>query len=572
MNLITVPFTVLLTIFFLVYLLKKRPLTQIQISLFYVFICLLILSSGVLIQSVCYYFFNVDPIYFENFIYIGTCFLPVAIFFTVLIFIYTKITFKKHYLLVLIIPIISVLMVWTNNLHHLFYKQYSFNLSQMEFGSYFYVYTIYTYGLLFISIIMLINHTIKTSGFFSKQSILFIIGTLVPIISNLLGFVGIIDISVYVTPITFTISIIIYTLAILKFDFLTISPIALQRIVDCISDSYIVLNENNIIIDFNETFLNTFHLKSTSIRNISLIQESSEDSINIDNLIIILNKVKSSESFHCEKKFDSVNKYFNIEINDIKSKNNFIGILILFKDITQHIEDMNTIKANQDMLMEKERLASLGQLIGGIAHNLKTPIMSISGASEGLTDLVKEYDSSIGDSDVTDADHHEIANDMNEWIEKIKTHTAYMSDVITAVKGQAVTLSDEEQSTFSLEELVKRVNILMKHELKNALIDLNVSMNTNASIELHGNVNSLVQVINNMVSNAIQSYNGETNKSIDMIVSKENNNIVISIKDYGCGMTKEVKDKLFKEMITTKGKNGTGLRIIYVLFYYSCSF
>ena len=75
-----------------------------------------------------------------------------------------------------------------------------------------------------------------------------------------------------------------------------------------------------------------------------------------------------------------------------------------------------------------------------------------------------------------------------------------------------------------------------------------------------------------MVSNAIQSYNGETNKSIDMIVSKENNNIVISIKDYGCGMTKEVKDKLFKEMITTKGKNGTGLRIIYVLFYYSCSF
>ena len=44
--------------------------------------------------------------------------------------------------------------------------------------------------------------------------------------------------------------------------------------------------------------------------------------------------------------------------------------------------------------MESERLSSLGQLIGGIAHNLKTPIMSISGAAEGLTDLVKEYDSS----------------------------------------------------------------------------------------------------------------------------------------------------------------------------------
>ena len=43
----------------------------------------------------------------------------------------------------------------------------------------------------------------------------------------------------------------------------------------------------------------------------------------------------------------------------------------MFKDITQHIEDMNTIRENQDLLVEKERLASLGQMIGGIAHNLK---------------------------------------------------------------------------------------------------------------------------------------------------------------------------------------------------------
>lgn len=221
--------------------------------------------------------------------------------------------------------------------------------------------------------------------------------------------------------------------------------------------------------------------------------------------------------------------------------------------------NIEQIHSNQDLLIEKERLASLGQMIGGIAHNLKTPIMSIAGAAEGLTDLVKEYDSSIGDPEVNEDDHHEIASDMNEWIEKIKTHTSYMSDVITAVKGQASTLSQDEQNTFTLEELVKRVNILMKHELKNALIELNVKMDTDPTISLNGNVNSLVQVINNMISNAIQSYNGEPNKYIDMTVSKSDNNIIISIQDYGCGMNKEVKDKLFKEMITTKGKNGTGL-------------
>lgn len=50
-------------------------------------------------------------------------------------------------------------------------------------------------------------------------------------------------------------------------------------------------------------------------------------------------------------------------------------------------------------------MASLGQLIGGIAHNLKSPIMSISGATEGLTDLIKEYEESIVDKDVTIDDH-----------------------------------------------------------------------------------------------------------------------------------------------------------------------
>ncbi len=222
-------------------------------------------------------------------------------------------------------------------------------------------------------------------------------------------------------------------------------------------------------------------------------------------------------------------------------------------------ENIDQIKDNQQMLMERERLASLGQLIGGIAHNLKTPIMSISGAAEGLSDLVKEYDASIGDSDVTDEDHHAIAKEMNEWIDKVKSYTEYMSDVITAVKGQAVTLSEDQNISFDVEEFIKRVNILMRHELKNALITLNLHVNVNNDMVLHGNINSLVQVVNNMISNAIQAYNGKTNEEIDLYIDKQDKCIVISIQDYAGGLPKEVQSKLFKEMITTKGKNGTGL-------------
>ena len=508
-------------------------------------------------------FKDVNPIYFDYVAYIAICFIPITMLLMGLIFANTKIRFKKRYLLLFIVPAISLILLWTNDLHHLFYISYSVSISEAVFGPYFIIHSIYTYGLLFIALFYLLVYSIRNSGFFSKQSLLILAGTLVPILINLLGYLGFLNNSIYTTPISFSVGMIFYAFAIFKLKFLRVTPIALQRIVDRMSDGYIVLNGNNVITDFNNTFLNTFGLKSNDVRDcniVDLINKLNETSVNIDNLLIILDKIKhTNETFKYEKHFKNLNKYFNIEVNSIKSNDKYIGTLVLLKDITQHVKDMNTIKSNQDLLVEKERLASLGQLVGGIAHNLKTPIMSIAGAAEGLTDLVKEYDSSIDDPEVTSKDHHDIAHDMDVWIEKIKTHTSYMSDVITAVKGQAVNLNEEEQDTFTIDELMKRVNILMKHELKNALIDLNINTNSTNSIILHGNVNGLVQVINNLISNAIQAYNGEPNKTIDLTIKKEDSNIVISVQDYGCGMPKEVQDKLFKEMITTKGKNGTGL-------------
>lgn len=222
-------------------------------------------------------------------------------------------------------------------------------------------------------------------------------------------------------------------------------------------------------------------------------------------------------------------------------------------------ENIDQIHNNQDMLMERERLASLGQMVGGIAHNLKTPIMSIAGAAEGLKDLVNEYDASIGNPVVNDDDYHEIAKEMREWLDKIKSYTEYMSDVITAVKGQTVTLTNDSEINFTIGELFKRVNILMKHELKNKVVYLNTSMQIDENTTIKGNINSLVQVINNMIDNSIHSYNGKPEQSIDLTAIKNENNIVISVKDYGEGIPSSVKKKLFREMITTKGKNGTGL-------------
>lgn len=548
----------------LIYVLRTKGRSQLKTIFCVDLICVLVICLGVIFQDILSKNFNWNPWNFEKFIYIGTCFLPVAIFFTGLIFAKTKITFKKKYLLFFIVPALSLIVLWTNDYHHLFYKIYSYlYLGDCKVGPYMIIHNIYSYTLLFLGVIQMVNVASKNSGFFSKQTLLIVVGISIPLITNILGTLKIISMTVYITPISFAFTMLFFALSIFKFKFLGVAPVALQTIVNRISDSYLVLNENLLITDFNSTFLKTFNLSASDIREKNILEFLSthkQYDMNLPKLENSLNRVKhSSETIVFEQHFKKINKYFTVEINNILVKGNSLGILMLFKDITQHKLDMQALKDNQDILIERERLASLGQLIGGIAHNLKSPIMSISGATEGLTDLIKEYEESIVDKDVTIDDHLAIANDMRDWISKIKSYLEYMSDIITAVKGQAVALSENTVDSFTVEELTKRVDILMKHELKKALITLNLDLKVPTSLMIHGNINGLVQVINNMISNAIQAYKGKEGQTIDLIITQEKNDVIVSVRDYAGGLPKEVQEKLFKEMITTKGKDGTGI-------------
>jgi signal transduction histidine kinase len=242
------------------------------------------------------------------------------------------------------------------------------------------------------------------------------------------------------------------------------------------------------------------------------------------------------------------------------TSNDEIGDLVMaFNKIQdreiQHIKD---IEESQRVLLERERLATLGQMIGGIAHNLRSPIMSIAGALEALKDLVKEYDDSVDNDSVTKEDHHEIATEMSGWVDSMKPYCSFMSDLISAVREQAVQLNASTYNSFTLEELLKRIEILLKFELKrnNCTIETDVQVDLNTTIR--GEVNNLVQVCNNLIINAIQSYSDQGGK-IEFKVTKRDHKIQFTIQDYGKGMPPEVKTRLLKEMVTTKGKRGTGL-------------
>lgn len=580
------------------FVLNKKNKKQMEKIFAIIFVLMLISLLSDVLQIFCVNLFGATPIYFDYVAYIGVCYLPVAFLFFSLIFARTKITLRKSHLLLFVIPTISLLMLWTNDLHHLFYEVYSTDFSVNIYGKYFPIHSFYTYLLFGISLIILMKYSIKNSGFFSKQAVLIFLGPLVPVITNVLGITGSIQMTGYITPMSLAVTVICFSLAIFKLNLFKVTPIALQRIVDRISDSYIILNDSYAISDYNKTFITTFRIKNTTTmrgKNFEIFLKENKLYLNLKEIKKRVDKVKNNEKTESFRLYvEKIDKYFNTEISSIMSNGQSLGTLLLFKDISQHIEDMENLKDSQSILMEKERLATLGQMIGGVAHNLKTPIMSIAGATEGLDDLVNEYEKSIEDPDVTVSDHHAIATDMRNWIAKIRSYDTYMSDIITAVKGQAVNMNEDQNDSFTIEELLSRVNILMKHELKEALVTINEQIEIEKNTKIYGNVNSLVQVVNNLIANAIQSYGPadsmqasmatgssfikgdgaelgsgkrigqkisdvSTSRTIDLIITKKSGNIVISVIDHGCGMTKEIQNKLFKEMITTKGHNGSGL-------------
>ena len=266
----------------------------------------------------------------------------------------------------------------------------------------------------------------------------------------------------------------------------------------------------------------------------------------------------------------------NIVLNNLPIlRNDEIGELVrafnlIQKNNNNQIYRMNKVK---NMMIEQERLASLGQMIGGIAHNLKTPIFSISGANMALLELTNEFRRSLDDERVSKEDFKEIAKEMEEWNRKIDTYLEYMSDIITAVKGQTTVFANDSKEYISVSDIFKTIKVLISQEMKKEMIDFDVKNYVENSVKIIGNNNILIQIIMNLIQNSIDSYeyiskNDDNRKIILKAETDEKKeNIIITVEDFGTGIPKEIREKLFKEMITTKGKKGTGLRTIYVKCY-----
>ena len=470
-----------------------------------------------------------------------------------------------------IVPVISSLVIWTNPLHHLQYVHFSVLRSEIIFGPYIFVTGAYSYLCNLIALIALIRFVLKnSSSLYRKQVLMLSVGVLIPTVVSMLSTLGVGNFSIAATPIAFGGTMCCSIIAVYWLHITDITPIATQHLLNRVSDGYLVVNEKGLIVNFNLPMQNILGDKF-NVRDNIYLKDCIRDVNRDDNTIIYdfmsyietcrrdRTTVSYELTFVSDVTEDYRKYYYFVEVIPLIVEELYTGAIIILKDITQVKNSMEQVQENKNRMMEQERLAFIGQLTGGLAHNLKTPIMSISGCSVALERLVQESLDSLGDPEVLGEDYREIFGEMTDWIMKIRESCSYMSDIITAVKGQTTNAKGTEGTSFTVSKLMKRASLLMQHEAKLNHCVLNISQEENVDYILDGDINCLVQVMNNLVSNAIDAQKKQGGGGIDLCVERSADGLNLFVKDSGTGISPEVMEKLFKEMTTSKGTKGTGL-------------
>ncbi len=468
-------------------------------------------------------------------------------------------------------PVATIFVSWTNPLHHLYYKTFSVVKSEIVFGPYIFVSGLCNYIFLIVAIVYMIRFAVMNkSNLYWKQCLLFILSGLCPLIINMYATFSGQDVPITATPLSFMVTLILNGIAVTQLHMLDITPIATQHILNAISDSYIVLSEEGLVLKYNQNFDQLF-AKEYGIVESQLLSDcfKPDDATHKTPIYNMIAAVNSSREANTRISYEqavtqtqddkTVKKYFVVEVSPLELNGQVSGFAVLFKDITSLRESMQRLQESQERMMEQERFAFLGQMIGGLAHNLKTPIMSIAGSISEAEVLVDECVSSMSDEDVTDEDYLEIYGEMREWFTRAREATVYMSDIITAIKDQARQISADENISFTMSEVLRRCTLLMRHELMNSGCKLTHVYDNTEEISLQGDVNNLVQVIGNLLSNAIYAQKQIAAGEIELEINHDDKQLYIKVKDRGPGISEKVASQLFKNMITTKGSMGSGL-------------
>ncbi|MDX2047580.1 MAG: ATP-binding protein [Chitinophagaceae bacterium] len=228
---------------------------------------------------------------------------------------------------------------------------------------------------------------------------------------------------------------------------------------------------------------------------------------------------------------------------------------------------LQELQSTQSQLIQSEKMASLGELTAGIAHEIQNPLNFVNNFSEVSNELIDEMKDEIKKGNYDEVNG--IADDVKQNLEKINHHGKRADAIVKGMLQHSSSGSGKKEPT-DINALADEYLRLAYHGLRAKDKSFNATMKTDFD-ESIGNINIIPQdigrVVLNLINNAFYVVNEKSKQNIEgyeptvkVSTKKDGNTVLVSVKDNGNGIPDSIKEKIFQPFFTTKPTGqGTGL-------------
>lgn len=228
---------------------------------------------------------------------------------------------------------------------------------------------------------------------------------------------------------------------------------------------------------------------------------------------------------------------------------------------------LDQLRRAQRQLVESEKLAALGGLVAGVAHEINTPLgVGVTAAShlQSETDrLIKR----LGEAKMTRQDLSDFLEQGRQSTDLILRNLQRASELVRSFKQVAVDQSSEQRRVFQVHDYLKEILTSLRPRMKSSRVE--VDIDCPASIWMDTYPGALYQIIVNLVINSlVHAFGDEGAGTLRIQVREDGDLICLDYSDNGVGMTEAIRRRVFEPFFTTRrgaGGSGLGLHIVYNL-------
>ncbi|MBN2444020.1 MAG: substrate-binding domain-containing protein, partial [Spirochaetales bacterium] len=210
----------------------------------------------------------------------------------------------------------------------------------------------------------------------------------------------------------------------------------------------------------------------------------------------------------------------------------------------------NKLRENQKKMLIIEKMAALGRMTAGIAHEINTPLAAVRASLLELKSLAEEYEQSIGKKDITDDDHREIVFDIKNSLKIADNAISRAAEFVQSIKAQTRDLSTHDRIFFKAIPIIQDAILLHNHELLKNNCKVNFTYVSEDTL-LFGLPGKFSRIISNLITNSIDAYKEKGGGLINIELKDSATGIDLRVKDRGIGMGKDILSKIYDPLFTT---------------------